>query len=82
MQASYHLNANELNTNILESIKNIFENKNIDIIVTEHTDSKLDERSKELQKRLNDYKENGLKNCSILDKDFWIDTKERLIERH
>ena len=82
MQVSYNLNVNELNINFLESIKNMFENKNIDIIITEHTSSELDVRSEELQIRLDDYKKNGTKNCSTLDKDFWIDTKERLIDRH
>ena len=82
MQAIYNLNSNELNINFLNSIKEMFQNKNIDIIITDHTNSEFDERSKELQKRLDDYKNDGLKNCSTLDKDFWIDTKERLIVRH
>ena len=82
MQASYNLHANELNTNFLESIKNMFGDKNIDIIITEHRDYELDERSQELQIRLDDYKKNGMKNCSLLDEDFWGDTKKRLMDRH
>jgi len=82
MQAMYNLNSNELNINFLNSIKEIFQNKNIGIIITDYADSEIDERGKELQKRLDDYKNNGLKNCSTLDKDFWIDTKERLVSRY
>lgn len=69
MQAIYNLNSNELNINFLNSIKEMFQNKNIDIIIADHADSDIDKRSKELQKRLDDYKNNGLKNCSTLDKE-------------
>ena len=81
MQASYDLHTNELNTNFLESIKNMFGGRHIHITVTEY-DSEFDKRSQELQTRLDEYKKNDMKNCSILDKDFWTDTRKRLIDRH
>ena len=82
MQASYNLHANELNTNFLESIKSMFGDKNIDITITEHKSYELDKRSQELKTRLDTYKKDGVNNCSTLDKEFWIDTKERLVARH
>jgi len=80
MQAIYNLNSNELNINFLNSIKEMFQNKNIDIIITDHSDTKIDERSKELQSRLEHYKNNPTISKPITD-EFWKESEKRLIQR-
>lgn len=97
MQASYRLNTDELDIGFLNSLKEIFKNKKIDIFVSdidEHDteddvelqrymqSEQFETNKRKLQKRLDDYKENGLKNCSSLDREFWDDTKKRLVARH
>jgi hypothetical protein len=96
MQASYRLNTDELDIGFLNSLKEIFKNKKIDIFVSdidEHgtgEDAELQRyfqseqfeiNKKKLQKRLNDYKEYGLKNCSSFD-DTWGKIEEQIQERY
>jgi len=50
MQATYSLNSNELTSDFLNSIKSIFKNKNINITISD--DTKLHNRSEELQHRV------------------------------
>ncbi|NOX16605.1 MAG: hypothetical protein GXP61_11410 [Epsilonproteobacteria bacterium] len=81
MQAIYNLNSNELNINFLNSIKEIFQNKNIDIIITDNTDIKLDDRSIELQNRFKQYKLNP-KIATPLTPSFWKDNEKRLTDKY
>ena len=81
MQAIYNLNSNELNINFLNSIKEMFQNKNIDIIISDHSDSVLDDRSLELQKRLDEYKLNP-EIATPLTSSFWKENEKRLTEKY
>ena len=76
MQATYSLNSSELNINFLNSIKEMFKNKNIDILISDT--SKKDERSEILQKRLEGYKNNPDLSAPMTS-DFWRDNEKRLI---
>lgn len=81
MQVAYNLNTNELNTNFLNSIKEMFQNKNIEIIITDQVKSETEQYSDTLHKRLADYKNNPDSFLPI-DDDFWKNTKSRLKARH
>ena len=81
MQAAYSLNSNELNINFLNSIKEMFQNKDIEIIITDHSDSEVNEYRKSISNRLEQYKSNPESFTELTD-DFWVDTEKRLIERH
>lgn len=81
MQAAYSLNSNELNINFLNSIKEMFQNKDIEIIITDYTDSEVDEYRKSISNRLEQYKSNPESFTELTD-EFWADTEKRLIERH
>ncbi|TKI71062.1 hypothetical protein FCU45_01380 [Sulfurimonas crateris] len=81
MQASYSLNSSELNINFLNSIKEMFQNKNIEIIITDHTDNEVNEYRKSISNRLEQYKSNPESFTELTD-EFWVDTEKRLIERH
>ena len=79
MQATYNLNSNELNIDFLNSIQELFKNKNIDIVISDT--SKKDTRSEILQKRLEEYKKNP--NISIpITSDFWRDNEKQLIHNN
>jgi len=94
MQASYRLNAKELNINFLNAIKEMFQDRDIDIFIAEKgefSDKSMEEYQnseqflvdqKELTKRLSDYKTNGLKNFTPLDDTFWEETEKRLLTKH
>lgn len=82
MQAAYTLNSNELNINFLNSIKEMFQNKNIEIFITDNLDEEYERGQSILYETLNDYKENGNKNFTVLSDEFWKDTELRLIQRH
>jgi len=79
MQATYSLNSNELTSDFLNSIKSIFKNKNINITISD--DTKLHNRSEELQHRLKEYKNNPELSLPITS-DFWRDNEKRLIQKH
>lgn len=81
MQAAYSLNSNELNINFLNSIKEMFQNKDIEIIITDHTDNEVSEYRKSISNRLEQYKNNPESFTELTD-EFWVDTEKRLIERH
>ncbi len=81
MQVKYDIYIDELNEHFIESVKNTFEDKHIHTTITEY-DSDFINRSIELQARLTEYKNNQTDSFSYLDKDFWDDTKKRLIKRH
>jgi len=81
MQAAYSLNSNELNINFLNSIKEMFQNKDIEIIITDHSDSEVSEYRKSISNRLEQYKNNPESFTELTD-EFWVDTEKRLIERH
>lgn len=91
MQALYRLDIDELDIGFLNSLKEIFKNKLIDLLVSdvdEHgtgDDAELQRyfkseefeiNKKKLQERLDDYKKNGLKNCSSFD-DTWEKIEQR-----
>jgi hypothetical protein len=97
MQASYRLNANELNISFLNAIKEMFQDRDIDIFIAEKgefSDESMEEyedyqNSKQflvdqntLAKRLSDYKTNGLKNFTLLDDTFWEETEKRLLSKN
>ncbi|OHE15265.1 MAG: hypothetical protein A2540_09710 [Sulfurimonas sp. RIFOXYD2_FULL_37_8] len=82
MQAAYNLNSNELNINFLNSIKEMFQNKNIEIFITDNLDEEYERGQSILYETLNDYKENGNNNFTVLSDEFWKDTELRLIQRH
>ena len=79
MQATYNLNSNELTYDFLNSIKSMFKDKNINITISDNT--KLDERSQELQNRLKEYKNNPELSTPVTD-DFWKNNEKRLIQKH
>lgn len=81
MQAAYSLNSNELNINFLNSVKEMFQNKDIEIIITDHSDSEVGEYRKSISNRLEQYKNNPESFTELTD-EFWVDTEKRLIERH
>ena len=92
MQAAYNLNSNELNINFVNSIKEMFQNKNIEIIVTDKVeeeyqadkvilDETLNEYRETIKNRLEQYKTNPSSFIELTDA-FWVDTEKRLIERH
>lgn len=82
MQAAYSLNSNELNINFLNSIKEMFQNKDIEIIITDKVDDEFQKEKALLDETLNDYRENGNKNFTVMTDEFWKDTEQRLIQRH
>jgi hypothetical protein len=41
-----------------------------------------EEAKKRVADAMEDYKTNGMKNFSAVDKDFWDDTEKRLLQRH
>lgn len=41
-----------------------------------------EEAKKRVADAMEDYKTNGMKNFSVVDKDFWDDTEKRLLQRH
>ncbi len=82
MQAAYTLNSNELNINFLNSIREMFQNKNIEIFITDNLDEEYEREQAILDETLNDYKENGNKNFIVMSDEFWKDTELRLIQRH
>ena len=75
MEAIYSLNSDELDINIIDSIKKAFKGKDINIIVTDNALDK--ERARELQNRLNRYKENP-KNIIAIDDNFWEENRRKL----
>lgn len=81
MQAAYSLNSNELNINFLNSVKEMFQNKNIEIIITDKVESEFEQYSNTLHERLNDYKNNPDSFLPI-DDNFWKDTEARLKAKH
>lgn len=81
MQAAYSLNSNELNINFLNSIKEMFQNKDIEIIVKDCIDSEVDKYRKSISNRLEQYKSHPESFTELTD-EFWVDTEKRLIERH
>jgi hypothetical protein len=81
MQAIYNLNTSELDINFLNSIKEMFKHKNIDIIISDGLDNEFDSRVSELQKRFEDYKKKPDLYTAITS-DFWRDNEKRLIQRH
>ena len=40
------------------------------------------EAKNRVKKAVTDYRKNGMKNCEILDDNFWDDTENRLLERN
>ncbi len=94
MQASYRLNAKELNISFLNAIKEMFQDKEIDIFIAEKgefSDQSMEEYQNSeqflmdqnnLAKRLSDYQANGLKNFTPLDDTFWEETEKRLLSKH
>ncbi len=82
MQAAYSLNSNELNIDFLNSIKEMFQNKNIEIIITDKVDEEYQREKSILDETLNDYRENGNKNFTVVTDEFWQDSEARLIQRH
>lgn len=56
MIATYKLNAEQIDTNLIESIKSAFYGKEINIIITESGNNKI--TSSELSKRINDLNNN------------------------
>ena len=43
MLSTYRLNADELDTHFLDALKTLFQNKTIEIVVTDVSDSEMDE---------------------------------------
>ncbi|MFA6139042.1 MAG: hypothetical protein WC667_13290 [Sulfurimonas sp.] len=82
MQAAYSLNSNELNIDFLNSIKEMFQNKNIEIIITDKVDEEYQREKSILDETLNDYRENGNKNFTAMTDEFWQDSEARLIKRY
>ena len=77
MEAVYSLNSNELDINLINSIKEAFIGKDINIIVT---DNSIDEnRAKELHNRLKRYKDNP-DECLVVDSNFWNNNRKKLVE--
>ncbi|MDP2894227.1 MAG: hypothetical protein Q8N78_07690 [Sulfurimonas sp.] len=74
MQAAYNLNSNELNINFLNSIKEMFQNRNIEIIITDNVDEEYQREQAILDETLNDYRENGNKNFTLMTDEFCKDT--------
>jgi hypothetical protein len=82
MQAAYTLNSNELNINFLNSIKEMFQNKNIEIFITDNLDEGYQREQAILNETLNDYKENGNKNFTVMSDEFWKGIELRLMQKH
>jgi len=82
MQATYSLNSDELNVNFLNSIKEMFKNKNIDIIISDDLQKYDKNHKNNLDLVLKDYQENGDKNFIKMTDEFWKDSQKRLLERH
>jgi hypothetical protein len=81
MQAIYNLNSDELNINFLNSIKSMFQNKNISIIVSDDDDLDTLQRTQELNARLQNYKNNP--NIAIPISDlFWQENEDRLNQKY
>ena len=81
MQAAYNLNSNELNINFINSIKEMFQNRDIEIIVTDHADEEVNDYRKSLSLKMEQYKTNPELFTEFTD-EFWVDSEKRLIERH
>jgi len=60
----------------------MFQNKNIEIIITDEVDKEYQIEKTILDGTLNDYRENGNKNFTIMTDDFWQEREARLIQRH
>ena len=92
MQAAYSLNSNELNINFLNSIKELLQNKDIEIIRTDKIDDEFQKEKALLDETLNDYRKSisnrleqyksNPESFTELTDEFWVDTEKRLIERH
>jgi len=82
MQATYSLNSNELNVNFLNSIKEMFKNKDINIIISDEQQKYNRNHKNNLDLVLKDYQENGDKNFTEMTDEFWKDSQKRLLERH
>jgi len=82
MQATYNLNTDELNINFLNSIKEMFKNKNINIIISDNHQEYDKNHKNNLDMVLKDYQKNGDKNFIEMNDEFWKDSAKRLIERH
>lgn len=82
MQAAFSLNSNELNINFVNSIKEMFQGKNIEIVITDGVDEEYEREKSVLDATLNDYLQNGSKNFTVMSDEFWEDTEKRLIQRH
>ena len=82
MQATYSLNSNELNINFLNSVKKMFKNKNIDIIISDDCQEYDKNHKKNLDLILKNYQEDKDKNFTEMTDKFWMDNEKRLLERH
>ncbi|MDY0121875.1 MAG: hypothetical protein RBR54_08010 [Sulfurimonas sp.] len=81
MQAAYSLNSNELNINFVNAIKEMFQNKDIEIIITDHSAGEVDDYRKFLSQKIEQYKTNP-ESFVELGNDFWQESEKRLIQRH
>lgn len=97
MQASYRVNVNELDVGFVNSLKEIFKNKKINIFIEDVQEPSLKGEDEQMTKyiqsvqfqtdkekvkeRLNDYKKNGLENCSSFD-DTWKKIEKQIQEQH
>jgi len=67
VQIAYSLNSNE---------------HNIEIIITDRIEEEHQREKTMLNETLNDYRENGNKNFTLMTDDFWQAREARLIQRH
>jgi hypothetical protein len=81
MQAAYSLNSNELNIHFINAIKEMFQNKDIEIIVTDNSDDEVDGYRKFISEKIEQYKTNPESFSEMGDK-FWTESEKRLIQRH
>ena len=69
LTSSFELNANELNSSFLESIKELFKNKKIEIVISEIDETEYLNKSENNRKRLLEAIENIKNNENLVEVD-------------
>ena len=81
MQAAFNLNTNELNINFVNSVKEMFQNKNIEIVITDRVSKEYEIEKSMLDTTLEDYLQNGSKNFTVMSDEFWEEREQKILQK-